>query len=266
MHERGFTLIELLVVIAIIAILAAILFPVFAQAREKARQTSCLSNMKQTGLAFMQYLQDYDERFPAMTCADSFGPSCQEPFNGFLSWNFTIQPYIKNQDVYICPSDPDRACFSKCGVAGGYEPMLLAAGVRGALPTMTPQQCAQVYPLSYAANYYLSQTSHSPDRRPPGGMPLAAIRSPAKLFVLSEYGKGTAPWSSTSYGTYYMIPGYNSGSPTGRYRASSRHSGGRTWNFSDGHAKWYKDWWGNSDAETQEHYRRIGILWNPFEE
>lgn len=118
-------------------------------------------------------------------------------------------------------------------MAGGYEPMLLAAGVRGAQPTMTPQQCAQVYPLSYAANYYLSQTSHSPDRHPPGGMPLAAIRSPAKLFVLS---------------------------------GCSRHSGGRTWNFSDGHAKWYKDWWGNSDAETQEHYRRIGILWNPFEE
>lgn len=266
MQRKGFTLIELLVVIAIIAILAAILFPVFAQAREKSRQISCLSNMKQTGLAFMQYLQDYDERFPAMTCADSFGASCQEPFNGFFAWNFTIQPYIKNLQVYQCPSDGDKACFSKCGVAGGYEPMLMAAGVAGATSNMTPQRCAQVYPLSYAANYFLSQTSHSATRTPPGGLSLATIQSPSKLFVLGEYGKGTAPWSDNPYGTYYMIPGYNSGTPTSRYRASSRHNQGRTWNFSDGHAKWFKDWWGNSDAETQDHYRRVGVLWNPYEE
>ena len=86
--RRGFTLIELLVVIAIIAILAAILFPVFAKAREKARQSSCLSNVKQLGLAMMQYAQDYDERLPMY--ADG----------GYrYNWDVAIEPYLKNSQV-----------------------------------------------------------------------------------------------------------------------------------------------------------------------
>ena len=101
--KRAFTLIELLVVIAIIAILAAILFPVFAQAREKARQSACLSNMKQIGLAGMQYQQDYDEQLPP---ADA-------QWIGFASdWSGLVQPYIKNgtayasTGVFTCPSFP----------------------------------------------------------------------------------------------------------------------------------------------------------------
>ncbi len=93
--KRGFTLIELLVVIAIIAILAAILFPVFAKAREKARQSSCLSNVKQIGLAFMQYAQDYDERLPAGTTS---------PAVPTLTWWHVIEPYTKNTQVFKCPS------------------------------------------------------------------------------------------------------------------------------------------------------------------
>ena len=91
--KRGFTLIELLVVIAIIAILAAILFPVFAKAREKARQTSCLSNVKQLSLAFMQYAQDYDECLPI---------TCQQNTN--IVWQATVYPYVKNTQAYNCPS------------------------------------------------------------------------------------------------------------------------------------------------------------------
>ena len=94
-QRRGFTLIELLVVIAIIAILAAILFPVFARAREKARQTSCLSNVKQLVLGQLMYAQDYDERFPYFTTAPA-----GEPW-----WN-AIQPYIKNWQIEKCPSSP----------------------------------------------------------------------------------------------------------------------------------------------------------------
>src|SRR5438128_2409644 len=92
-QKRGFTLIELLVVIAIIAILAAILFPVFAQAREKARATSCLSNTKQLGLAHLMYAQDYDEEFATSWC---YG------FPGEFSW--AVQPYMKSLQILFCPS------------------------------------------------------------------------------------------------------------------------------------------------------------------
>lgn len=98
-RRRGFTLIELLVVIAIIAILAAILFPVFAKAREAARKTSCLSNLNQIGKAIAQYTQDYDETYPGVR-----GGMIQ-PTNNCGTWRQTIQPYIKNTQVYRCPSN-----------------------------------------------------------------------------------------------------------------------------------------------------------------
>jgi len=101
----GFTLIELLVVIAIIAILAAILFPVFARAREKARQSSCLSNIKQIGLAFQQYVQDYDQRWPIMYWD---GSQWQPQASGY--WGGEISPYIKNSQVFLCPSKNDTVC------------------------------------------------------------------------------------------------------------------------------------------------------------
>src|SRR5690348_17111289 len=92
-NSRGFTLIELLVVIAIIAILAASLYPVFAQAREKARAISCLSNMKEVALGHLMYLQDYDE----MLCPAAIT-------NGGPYWPLMVLPYIKNTGVYSCPS------------------------------------------------------------------------------------------------------------------------------------------------------------------
>ncbi len=96
-HRNAFTLIELLVVIAIIAILAAILFPVFAQAREKARSVSCLSNLKQIGTGFLMYTQDYDEAI----CPPFIGPT------GPLAqtWDRLVQPYMKNTQIISCPSD-----------------------------------------------------------------------------------------------------------------------------------------------------------------
>jgi prepilin-type N-terminal cleavage/methylation domain-containing protein/prepilin-type processing-associated H-X9-DG protein len=95
-HRSGFTLIELLVVIAIIAILAAILFPVFSRAREKARATSCLSNLKQLALAINMYTQDYDETMPPAVEANATG--------SYTVWH-VIQPYIRNTQIYVCPSD-----------------------------------------------------------------------------------------------------------------------------------------------------------------
>ncbi len=99
-RRNAFTLIELLVVIAIIAILAAILFPVFAKAREKARQSSCQSNLKQLGLAFMQYKQDYDECWPSQYW--NTGASRWEPFGVY--WGGEVAPYIKSTQIFICPS------------------------------------------------------------------------------------------------------------------------------------------------------------------
>jgi prepilin-type N-terminal cleavage/methylation domain-containing protein/prepilin-type processing-associated H-X9-DG protein len=113
---RGFTLIELLVVIAIIAILAAILFPVFARAREKARQTSCLSNSKQIMLAILQYAQDYDEMLP-------YG-RVDSPTNTYAIYSIAdgrshLMPYIKNTRIGICPSNPSY----RCGYGWNYPHM-----------------------------------------------------------------------------------------------------------------------------------------------
>jgi prepilin-type N-terminal cleavage/methylation domain-containing protein/prepilin-type processing-associated H-X9-DG protein len=93
--KAAFTLIELLVVIAIIAILAAILFPVFSQARARARSSSCLSNLKQMGLALMQYTQDYDEKFPMIAYRT----------NPWTPWPNIVFPYVKNRQVFVCPDD-----------------------------------------------------------------------------------------------------------------------------------------------------------------
>ena len=104
-QQRGFTLIELLVVIAIIAILAAILFPVFAQAREKARQASCLSNLKQLGTAQMMYAQDYDETYPK---------AYHQTPQGDVGWYLLIQPYAKNTKIFRCPSDRNPMTIGQC--------------------------------------------------------------------------------------------------------------------------------------------------------
>lgn len=111
-QKKAFTLIELLVVIAIIAILAAILFPVFGRARENARRSSCQSNMKQIGLGIMQYTQDYDEKYPKAQQYDLGG------LNRGPDWRQMVQPYLKSTQVFQCPSNPDKDRVSAVAKGG----------------------------------------------------------------------------------------------------------------------------------------------------
>ena len=123
-RRSAFTLIELLVVIAIIAILAAILFPVFAQARERARSIACLSNCKQVGLAYLQYIQDYDGTTPAVNKTNLITGLDGTPI--YTPWYYVIFPYVKNWNLYMCPDRSDTfTCKSKATqnkAANGNDP------------------------------------------------------------------------------------------------------------------------------------------------
>jgi prepilin-type N-terminal cleavage/methylation domain-containing protein/prepilin-type processing-associated H-X9-DG protein len=152
MHtRRGFTLIELLVVIAIIAILAAILFPVFAKAREKARQTSCLSNCKQIGLGMLQYCQDYDEQMPYTywTAASSYTWPDGSVRQGM--WMVSVYPYVKNTQLFNCPSSPYTWTGAYMGLGFSYPFNGLIGGAK--LGTIVqPTQCV----MNICGDYYWS--------------------------------------------------------------------------------------------------------------
>jgi prepilin-type N-terminal cleavage/methylation domain-containing protein/prepilin-type processing-associated H-X9-DG protein len=174
-HRSAFTLIELLVVIAIIAILAAILFPVFAQAREKARSATCISNQKQIANALMMYVQDYDEVYPQAEYGDggAFGPQQQ--------WYEMVWPYIKIGDRYT-----DAAGISySWGNGGVYR-----------CPTHADPNQGQVYglhmdlfPRNYGGGTW---ATHS----------MAAVDAPAEKIFMVEKGRNGQTWSVPYYGTY----------------------------------------------------------------
>lgn len=279
-RRTAFTLIELLVVIAIIAILAAILFPVFAQAREKARQTSCLSNMKQIGTGAIMYAQDYDETMPETgwqgPCSNpTTGAASDTFFSGVFAFPLAIQPYTKNYQVLVCPSDSLKGGWNKVGSAC-YELQLLQANVPKAYVgiSATATGMRDVLPLSYGGNYFLSAAYNYTDYNgtvvaaQPGAKmrSLASYAAPSNLFYVSEVGS-----NSSAFAGWYIAPGYgNSANATDRWAIGRRHSVGRTWVFCDGHAKWSKDpdfLTGSGTAKTQaqitEEYRRRGIYTYP---
>ncbi len=148
MRRRAFTLIELLVVIAIIAILAAILFPVFAKAREKARQSSCLSNTKQLMVAVLQYVQDYDEMFVGYIAAAGSGvPTTND------QWYEIISPYLKNTQILSCPS------VATLNPAYGWNYRFISYGFRDPAYTITGlgdiDSPAETVILSDSNQYYV---------------------------------------------------------------------------------------------------------------
>jgi prepilin-type N-terminal cleavage/methylation domain-containing protein/prepilin-type processing-associated H-X9-DG protein len=219
----GFTLIELLVVIAIIAILAAILFPVFAQAREKARQTACLSNQKQIGTAFMLYIQDYDEFFPPT--------DYDMPVLGRFTWPTLVEPYIKGGIQKpvgsLEPKDQKKSIFACPSIDARFpDPAWVASrGQPGSRPL-----------LSYGTNVNLMPRGRGlPPATPPPVVPLAAAGSPASLVLLGP-NAGTIPDISGRDDRYNGASEHDQGYMLAR----RRHNGGGTYTFADGHAKWFK--------------------------
>lgn len=139
-RTEGFTLIELLVVIAIIAILAAILFPVFARARENARKSTCASNLKQIGLGLMMYVQDYDQMYCGRMRGDASGTTR-------VTWPHLLQPYVKNTKIFVCPSQPNGLWTAthqpnpslQFRATYGYNLCTLGAGGYGASDTVVAE-------------------------------------------------------------------------------------------------------------------------------
>jgi prepilin-type N-terminal cleavage/methylation domain-containing protein/prepilin-type processing-associated H-X9-DG protein len=239
--RNGFTLIELLVVIAIIAILAAILFPVFGRARENARRSSCQSNLKQMGLAWIQYSQDYDEK---ALKAKNVAPPGQA---GVWDWVSPFQPYIKSEQLLRCPSNPTSTGAS------------ISVGAR----------------VDYAYHYWFAVNAGNHPNAPEAikqhsgtkfstGMPLAAFTKPTlTVLFMDSYvwdgrntnavgnGGGAAGSHCTASGACSVgkIRVQITGSDP---KVGIRHLNGMNFAFADGHVKWYP-----SSSGTQN-----SVVWN----
>lgn len=249
--RRGFTLIELLVVIAIIAILAAILFPVFARARAKAIQTTCLSNVKQLGLAAIMYASDYADRLPPMWSwepVDAPVPEGGYWFVGFYMWNNYLFPYVKmgsagadgktlNAGIFRCPagypgSQPHARHYGLNQPLFGYTNNDPATyGTTPGSPSRTLSQLPRPADLlmlgdggCYAMSYWYVEN------------PCAAI-----WYMPGTAREGQPRWASTSDTGNFMHADWQTG----------RHMGGVNWAFADGHAQWvnsqglwgHPEWW-----------------------
>ena len=217
-HPRrsAFTLIELLVVIAIIAILAAILFPVFGRARENARRSSCQSNLKQIGLGLLQYVQDYDEKFPALRGGDT-----ANALNGV--WVVT-QPYLKSTQIYQCPSETNGPNSS--GPGGTLNPS--AAGYTD-------------YAYNLAFGY--DQTNDS------RGLAQAALTQSSLTVMALDWVSGTGDnWST---GTNGVIPPAGLMITPAGFGVTQRHLETANFLFADGHVKAYK---GQTDRQSASVY------------
>ncbi len=263
--RSGFTLIELLVVIAIIAILAAILFPVFAQAREKARAIACLSNTKQVGLGVMQYTQDNDEMYPMMSSdCPAIGDANNDTHSANVwtceTWIWQIMPYIKSTAVFACPSDTNsKNAFTgydiEPGEVGGCAnpwavPIPISFGVNDTVFGWTgtgkdPHGCG------------ISDTTADFTAGGYGPKSLSAIPSPSNTYMVADMGSQfmePTRLNDLRAANYTRVHGTKA--PRGGFRADStnaawsqeltsssgifRHQMGENIVYADGHSKWHR--------------------------
>jgi len=243
----GFTLIEILVTIAIIAILTAILFPVFARARENARRASCMSNMKQIGLAMMQYTQDYDERYPLST------PYRDQSVNGMpgkkfkiatsicpseycVTWMDLIYPYAKSTQIFVCPS-VQNSTFASYGYSSAFgndsnNRYKYGGGVQAGVP-----------------------------------LTLSQIERPSEIFLNVEYNYISGIWVNP----VLMKQAAENPNPSAYLRALA-HLGGGNVVYADGHVKWmnavsFKGYGSNSTCDLTNVSSVSAYCnrnWNPF--
>ena len=210
-RRTGFTLIELLVVIAIIAILAAILFPVFARAREKARQASCSSNLRQIAMGIMMYMDDFDETYPAYQsyCSNS-SPSAYYPIY------CRLHPYVKNWQVYTCSSTYN---FPNCPNGSIAYYATKYAIQNGWVPAD--------FRLSYGFNYVMEtgETYRA----------MSSWKRPAQLVLVADAGQ---PVCHNWYRVAYSNVCAAGCTASARIPENTRHNGGSNLAFADGHVKW----------------------------
>ncbi len=253
-------MIELLVVIAIIAILAAILFPVFAQAREAARKASCTSNMRQIGLAIISYTQDHDETYP---------PSQSGPNNALLSWPTIIQPYIKNEGVFVCPSgEPSQVARDLTGGSTGTYCGIMDTkfGVNGPFGPQngdgSTHPLGLVNRLSYGRNLITTVAWATPGFTGGNkngfvttgttiGISEAAVEDPSGTIHITDAWAKPAP-NTTECNLGNSIRGIQQEIRTDHFnnstasKVANRHNGGFLALYGDGHAKWLR--WGSTRA------------------
>lgn len=231
MKRKGFTLIELLVVVAIIALLAAILFPVFARARENARRSSCQSNLKQVGLGVIQYVQDHDERYPLYYYAEN---------STNLYWYNFIEPYTKSTQIYRCPSSPHRNKLMQYGNYGANRSVLYSVNNATTLHTARIVSSATSYMIFDAGSV---------------GMLSTDVTAPSRDD--REYIPGTGPGSPSNLST---SDNWKSGySDLEVDFTSGRHFGGVNMLYADGHVKWLQ-----SQHVISEASKGTAGAWNPL--
>ncbi|RYX85514.1 DUF1559 domain-containing protein [bacterium] len=225
----AFTLIELLVVIAIIAILAAILFPVFARARENARRSSCMSNQKQLGLGIMQYTQDYDERYPAGLPVGTWKG---------VGWAGSINPYVKSAQVFSCPNDLNSSSNGATGRPISYALNWTLAGNSLAAQDEVARM-VMLSEIQVGYNVYLNRDTEVGDYKSAidVGDNLVFADGNLNFNCCGQVLNGIKSGQRT--GPFLDAPGGTNSGPDGNANIP-RHFDGANYLLADGHVKWYR--------------------------